>query len=238
MGGRSTEYDRVYMFPATAHNSAGRPTAPAKMTFALPNVMNVVSAGEFEAATTYRIGLARKATFTVFTLRNPSRLVIDIKAAFPTVQKRVWLFNRNRFIATKEPFFTPVLRPVQPLTPAIGVMDRIFAGPLTTEYTSGLRTLLSEATGFTNLQISNGVARVQLTGGYNSRGSTVTIAGSIMRSLKQLSTVKFVKIYDPSGHTASPYGRSDSIPDCLNPQDRVAEFVQSHRSASTPETRD
>jgi hypothetical protein len=209
IGGRAILH--VYM------SAGGTPTAPAKVAFALPNVMSVVNVGVYEGATDCFIGLARKETFKVFTLRNPSRLVIDIRAAFPTVQKKVWLFNQKRFLANREPFFTPVLRPVQPLTPATGVMDRIFAGPLSTEYAGGLRALLSEATGFTNLRISNGVARVQLTGGCNARGSTVTIAGSIMPSLKQFSTVRYVKIYDPRGHTGSPNGRSDSIPDCLNP---------------------
>lgn len=209
IGGRAILH--VYM------SAGGRPTAPAKVAFALPNVMNVVNVGVYEGATDCFIGLAKKETFKVFTLRNPSRLVIDIKAAFPTVQKKVWLFSAKRFVANVEPYFIPVLRPVQPMTPATGVMDRIFAGPLPTEYAGGLRALLSEASGFTNLRISSGVARVQLTGGCNARGSTVTIAGSIMPSLKQFSTVRYVKIYDPSGHTGSPYGLSDSIPDSLNP---------------------
>jgi len=205
------------MFPTNAHNSARRVTAPGKVAFALPNVMTVVRSGDFEAVTSYGIGLAKRETFKVFTLRNPSRLVVDIKAAFPTVQKKVWLFNRKRFTANTEPFFTPVLRPVQALTPATGVMDRIFAGPLPTEYASGLLALLSRATGFTNLRISGGVARVQLTGGCSSGGSTVTIAGEIIPSLRQFSTVNFVRIYNPSGHTEQPNGASDSIPFCLEP---------------------
>lgn len=207
----------VTMFPTNAHTSTGRVTAPAKVAFALPNVMTVVRSGDFEAVTSYGIGLAKKETFTVFTLRNPSRLVIDIRAAFPTVLKKVWFFNQKRYLANTEPFFTPVLRPVRPFTPATGVMDRIFAGPLPNEYAAGLRALRSRATGFTNLRISSGVARVQLTGGCSSGGSTVTIAGEIMPSLRQFSTVDFVKIYDPRGRTENPFGRSDSIPECLEP---------------------
>jgi Sporulation and spore germination len=208
---------RVTMSPTNAHNSAGHSTAPTRMTFALPNAMTAVRSGDFEAVTSYGIGLAKKETFKVFTLRNPNRLVVDIKAAFPTVLTKVWLFNLKRFADATEPYFTPVLRPVRPITPATGVMDRIFAGPVPTEYASGLRALLSGATGFTNLRISSGVARVQLTGGCSSGGSTATIAGEIMPSLRQFSTVDFVKIYDPSGHTENPTGRSDSIPVCLEP---------------------
>jgi hypothetical protein len=208
---------QVTMSQTNAHNSAGRSTAPTKVAFALPNVMTAVRSGDFEAVTSYGIGLAKKETFTVFTLRNPNRLVIDIKAAFPTVLKKVWLFNQKRFSVGTEPYYTPVLRPVQPLTPATGVMDRIFAGPLPAEYANGLRVLLSGATGFSNLTISNTVARVRLTGGCSAAGSTASIAGEIMPSLRQFPTVDYVKIYDPSGHTERPNGLSDSIPVCLEP---------------------
>lgn len=207
----------VTMSPTNAHNDAGQVTAPGKIAFALPNVMTVVRSGDFEAVTSYGIGLARKESFRVFPLRSPDRLVIDINAAFPTVFKQVWLFNQKRFLANTEPFFTPVSRPVQPLTPATGVMDRIFAGPTPTEYSSGLRALLSKATGFANLRISDGIAYVRLTGGCSSGGSTVTIAGEIMPSLRQFSTVDHVKIYDPSWRTENPTGHTDSIPECLEP---------------------
>ena len=208
---------RVRFSPANAHDSAGRSTAPSRVAFALPNVMTVVRSGDFEAVTTYGIGLASRQAVHVFTLTNPSRVVVDIGAAFPTVLRRVWFFNQPRFVANREPFFTPVLRPVLPLTPATGVMDRIFAGPTAAETAVGLRHLASGATGFRALSISGGVARVQLTGGCSSGGSTVTIAGEIMPSLRQFASVDWVKIYDPSGHTGSPTGLRDSIPECLEP---------------------
>jgi len=207
----------VVMSGTNAHNSAAHATAPAKVAFALPNVMTVVRSGDFEAVTSYGIGLAKKESVKVFTLRNPSRLVIDIKASFPTTQKKVWFFNEKRYLANTEPFFTSVFRPVRTSAPATGVMDRIFAGPTPAEYARGLRALTSKATGFSNLRISSKVARVKLTGGCSSGGSTVTIAGEIMPTLRQLSTVDFVKIYDPSGHTETPTGRRDSIPVCLEP---------------------
>ena len=112
---------------------------------------------------------------------------------------------------------TAVNAPVLPATPATGVMDRIFAGPVPREDARGLRLLRSEATGFTRLGVRAGVARVQLVGGCISGGSTVTIAGEIMPSLRQFSTVDFVKIYDPAGRTENPTGQVDSIPACLEP---------------------
>jgi hypothetical protein len=208
---------KVRLEPAQAHDAAGRSTAPGRVAFALPNVMNVVRAGDFEAVTTYGIGLARRQPFTVSTLSRPSRVMIDIRAAFPTVSRKVWFLDRDRFVANTPPFFVPVRRPVQPGTPATGVMDRIFAGPLDGEHAHGLRLLLSGSTGYRALRVTAGVARVQLVGGCSSGGSTVTIAGQIQPSLRQLSTVDVVKIYDPAGHTEHPAGRVDSIPTCLEP---------------------
>lgn len=207
----------VVMFPTNAHDASGRPTAPAKLAFALPNVMSVVRAGDFEAVTSYGIGLAKNQSVSTFTLRNPDRLVIDIKTAFTTTTAKVWLFNQKRFLAATEPYFTPVSRLVPAASPGAGVMDRIFAGPTASEYAAGLRFLPSAATGWTNLRIASKVARVQLTGGCSSGGSTVSIAGEIMPSLRQFSTVDWVKIYDTTGHTERPSGLSDSIPECLEP---------------------
>ena len=63
----------------------------------------------------------------------------------------------------------------------------------------------------------DGVARVQLLGKVSSGGSTFTIANEIMPTLKQFPSVRWVKIYDLSGHTERPFGPSDSIPFSLEP---------------------
>ena len=96
-------------------------------------------------------------------------------------------------------------------------MQRLFAGPTQGELASGLRFVSSGATGFKNLTISGGVARVQLTGRISSGGSTFTIANEIMATLKQFRSVHWVKIYDQFGHTERPFGHSDSIPFSLEP---------------------
>jgi hypothetical protein len=208
---------QVRFFAAQAHNDNGNPTAPARKAFALPNVMTTVRSGDFESVTTYGIGLAKRTTFTMFTLKNPARVVVDVRAAFPTVNRRVFFLDQDRFVANDEPFFVPRMRPVRASAPAIGVMDRLFAGVLPREHANGLRLVRSEAKSFAGLGIGNHIARVRLTGGCSSNGSTVTIAGSIMPTLRQFDSVDWVKIYGPGGHTASPNGPSDSIPDCLNP---------------------
>lgn len=96
-------------------------------------------------------------------------------------------------------------------------MQRLFAGPTGTEVAAGLTFVSSGATGFKNLMICDQVARVQLTGGCASRGGTLTVATEIIPTLKQFASVKWVKIFDPAGHTERPSGHSDSIPTCLEP---------------------
>lgn len=208
---------QVAMSAAQAHDEAGHVTAPARVAFALPNIITAVESGDFEAVTTYGIGLTQRQSFHVFTLTAPDRVVIDIGAAFPTVQRQVYFFDPAAFESGTEPFFVPVLRPVLPMTPATGVMDRLFAGPTPAEQSRGLQFLSSEATGFQTLSISASVARAQLTGGCDSRGSTATIAGEVFPTLRQFSTVDHVKVFDPSGQTETPGGSSDSIPFCLEP---------------------
>ncbi len=75
----------------------------------------------------------------------------------------------------------------------------------------------SGADGFRDLSIADGIARVTLVGGCDSRGSTMTVANLIIPTLKQFSTVDHVKILSPEGETDSPDGPGDSIPACLNP---------------------
>ena len=208
---------QVRFSQANAHDAAGRATAPSHVAFPLPNIMTTVRSGDFEAVTTYGVGLARREPFRVFTLTRPNRVVIDVNAGFRTVSRRVWFFDQPRFVAGREPYFTPVLRPVLPLTPATGVMDRIFAGPTPGETARGLRLLRSQATGYADLRVAGAIARVRLTGGCSSGGSTATVAGEIMPTLRQLATVSWVKIYDPRGRTERPNGRTDSIPTCLEP---------------------
>lgn len=207
---------RVRFELAQAHDG-GEVTAPARKAFALPNVMTTVRAGDFEAVTTYGIGLAKRTRFRIFAMDDPSRVVIRVRAGFPTVDRKVFFFNEDRFVANDEPFFVPRLRPVRPTSPATGVMDRLFAGPLPSERAHGLRLLRSKAKDYADLTIDDGIARVRLTGGCSSGGSTVSIAGEIMPTLRQFDTVDWVKIYDPDGTTEAPAGDVDSIPECLEP---------------------
>ena len=203
---------------ATGHDQSGHSTyGPTRRAFALPNLIQVVNAGDFEAHLGFGIGLARKEHVRVFTLTSPSRVVIDVATPFRTVPVKVYLFKAAAFASGHEPFTRPSGRPVIPPAVAAGALQRLFGGPTVPDMASGLSFLRSEATGIRLLSIRDGVARVQLTGGCDVHGSTASIALEIDPTLKQFSSVHWVKIYDPSGHTADPTGHSDSLPDCLNP---------------------
>jgi hypothetical protein len=191
--------------------------APKRRAFALPNVMTVVRSGLFEGVTTYGIGLAKRTRVEVREQPGRSRVVVVIRAAFPTVDRKVYFLDEDRFVANTEPFFVSRLRPVRASAPARGVLERLFAGPLDREKAHGLRLVRSRAKYFAELSIRDRIARVRLVGGCSSGGSTVTIAGEIMPTLRQFATVDWVKIYGPGGHTADPTGPTDSIPECLNP---------------------
>jgi hypothetical protein len=209
---------RVRFEPAQAHTDDGSPTAaPRRVAFPLPNVLTAVRAGDFEAVTTYGLGLAKRARVRVTTLQAPPRVVVEVGAGFPTVQRRVWFFHRDRFVDNREPFFVPVQRLVRPGAPATGVLDRLFAGPLPGERARGLRLLRSRATGYDDLTVADGVADLRLTGRCSSGGSTVTVAGEVLPTLKQFPTVDRVVLRDPAGSTLDPDGPGDSTPECLEP---------------------
>jgi hypothetical protein len=203
---------QVRLQPAQAHGN-GTATAPERIAFALPNVITAVRAGDAEGVTTYGIGLAQAQPFTVLALSDPDRVVVDVAAVFPTAERQVWFSDTTGGGAQ----WRAVQRRVPSLTPATGVMDRLFAGPTEEEAAQGLRFVASEATGYTGLTINQGIARVRLTGGCDAHGSTVSIADEIVPALKQFSTVRWVKIYDPQGRTQRPSGDVDSVPEGLEP---------------------
>jgi len=209
---------QVRFSPAVGHGAAGGSTfGPARRTYALPNIIQVVRAEDFASVLLFGVGLARHEPFHMFTLTRPSRVVIDIQTPFRTAGAGAFFLNSSRFASGTPPFTQRVLRPVIPPGVAFGAMQRLFAGPTQAERAHSLRFVASGATGFRNLTISDGVARVQLTGNCSSGGSTYTIANQIRPTLKQFGSVHWVKIYDPSGHTERPSGHTDSIPECLEP---------------------
>ncbi|HEX8866588.1 MAG TPA: hypothetical protein VF821_13115 [Lentzea sp.] len=209
---------QVRMAPARGHDDNGNVTyGPTRRAYALPNVIQVVNSGDFEGVLTFGIGLAQRTGLTTFTLTNPSRVVVDITTPARTVPVGVHYLDLYRFEQGVEPYTRAVSRQVVPPATARGALQRLFAGPTQEELAQRLRFVNSDATGFTDLSVVDGIARVRLTGGCDSHGSTFTVAGEIFPTLKQFGSVRWVKIYDPQGRTERPTGQSDSIPECLEP---------------------
>jgi hypothetical protein len=199
-----------------AHDQNGS-TIRARRAFALPNVITAVHAGDFEATVTVGLGVQKRTSYTVTRLQNPDRVVVDVRAGFPTSMRRVWFVDTEAVNTGTEPYFVPRRRPVRTDAPAGAALHALFAGPLRREQADGLRLVRSGAWGFADLRIANHIARVRLTRGCNSGGSTITVAGEIMPTLRQFASVDWVKIYDPGGQTEQPQGQVDSIPTCLEP---------------------
>jgi hypothetical protein len=197
--------------PAAAHTASGVTTyGTTSRTFALPGIIQVVKAGDFESVLSFGVGVARAEPFHVFTLTRPSRVVIDLRTPYRTVPVLDYFAHPGGTVHA-------VSRPVIPPATAFGALQRLFAGPTQAELRSGLTFVSSGATGFKNLSVRDGVARVQLTGSPSSHGAAFTIANEIMPTLKQFPSVHWVKIYDQHGHTERPSGHSDSIPFSLEP---------------------
>lgn len=68
---------RLSLFPAVAHTDAGVATVPARISYNLPLVKEVVRSGDFEAQVSYGIGVAHKTEIRFLTLTSPTRVVID-----------------------------------------------------------------------------------------------------------------------------------------------------------------
>lgn len=162
---------------------------------------------------------------TTVTTTTPSTIAPSTTSRVPSTTANppvsmgvhVWFLNDKHAATGEEPLYEPVNRQVQPPALAAGALTALFAGPTAAEQAAGLRFVASGATGYSRLHIDNSVAYVTLEGGCASNGSTMTIAGEIMPTLKQFSSVTYVKIFAPDGTTETPTGASDSIPTCLEP---------------------
>jgi hypothetical protein len=207
----------VRLSPAVAHDSTGARTVPGRQTFALPNLTQYALAGDFEGVVGVGLGLQRKETVHVSTLSSPSRLVIDVATPYDWVTVGDYFLDANRYAAGTRPYLVRRSRPAIPPAVARQALERLFAGVTAGERADGLRFVSSHATGFTDFSVSGGVARLRLTGGCDSNGSTFTVANEIMPTLKQFASIDHVKIYGPAGYTEQPSGTSDSIPPCLEP---------------------
>jgi hypothetical protein len=175
------------------------------------NLNEVVHAGEFEGMVSFGAAVMSRTSYTLTKLTKPSRVVLDIRNDYASTRVPVY-FTNNATAETRSAW-----RYVPAAAPATGALQRMFAGPTPAEVATGAGNTLSKATGFTGLSISGGIAKVRLVGGCASGGSTFTVANQISATLTQFPTVRWVKIYSPTGQTGSPTGNVDSLPTCLEP---------------------
>ena len=98
------------------------------------------------------------------------------------------------------------------------MLDEYFHGPGNTERLQyGWVAIYSGFTGYSKLEVKDGVAHLYLKGACEAGGATYTIADALKVNLKQFDEIRYLKIYDQNGETRFPAGMSDSIPACLEP---------------------
>lgn len=161
-------------------------------------------------------------TFTPTPKASPTPTPTRTKTATPTLRAtatpryvllKVYFYQRTSLLVV----FGKRWAPTSANLPEF-VLNEYFKGPGYTEKsTYGWVAIYSGATGYSKLDVTDGIARVYLTGHCNSQGSTFTIGQPIKASLKQFGNIQFVKIYDENGNTEQPDGPTDSIPACLEP---------------------
>lgn len=135
-----------------------------------------------------------------------------------TKQVTVYFTDEERYAVGTEPYEVGVSRTFSSQdNEAEAILRLMFEGPSEEEQAEGLRLVASGCTGYSTVEIDDGIARVYLLGDCASQGATYTIANLINVNLKQLPEITYVKIYDLNGETETPEGLSDSIPISLEP---------------------
>lgn len=136
----------------------------------------------------------------------------------PGVTITVYFLDSQRFAAGTPPYEAAVTRQIpQTVAVARAVLNAYFAGPTPAETALGLVALTHGASGWSNLSIVDGIARVQLVGDCQTQGAAYNIGALLYANLIQFDSIDYVKIYDPQGNTAEPDGAVNSIPACLEP---------------------
>jgi len=150
---------------------------------------------------------------------NPIETIIyPVESETPTVMVTVYFTDTIRYTTGGPPFEVAVVREVNAdayLPEA--VLLEFFKGPTAEESALGYEAITDGFTGFSSLEITEGIARVHLTGICFSNGATYTIAQPLMKNLLQFEQVQYVKVFDQNGQTWEPVGPSNSIPACLEP---------------------
>jgi murein DD-endopeptidase MepM/ murein hydrolase activator NlpD len=158
-------------------------------------------------------------TRTPTVTRTPTPTRTRIPTATPAYKLiKVYFVNKFRYENNLPPFEVNGVRWAHSNMLPQSALNEYFKGPGSTErFTYGWIALYNGFTGYSKLEIRDGVAHVFLTGTCTSEGRDFSIANLLMSTLKQFPEIQFVKVYDENGNTQDPDGLSDSIPACLQP---------------------
>ncbi len=168
--------------------------------------------------------LTRTPTKTPTGTRTPSitPTITSTHTRLPTLTPtytliKVYFANRLRYNANLPPIEVAGVRWAKSNVLLETALNEYFKGPGATEkYTYGWIAINNGFTGYSKLEVIDGVANVYLQGVCAPEGRDFNIADLITLNLKQFPQVKFVKIYDQNGQTQTPTGASDSEPFCLS----------------------
>ena len=166
----------------------------------------------------------RTPTRTPTITRTPTltRTITPTSTRRPTITPvytkiKVYFASRVRYNANTPPIEVAGVRYAPSNILLKAALDEYFKGPGATEkFTFGWIAIYNGFTGYSKLEVTDGVANVYLKGVCAPEGRSFNIADLINLNLKQFPDVKFVKIHDQNGQTQTPAGTSDSEPFCLS----------------------
>ena len=162
------------------------------------------------------------STSTPTVTRTPTPTRTATHTPRPTITPqytkiKLFFASRSRYLANTPPIEVTGVRYVKSNSVYQFTLDEYFKGPGSTEkYSYGYIGIYNGFTGYSRLEVRDGLAQVFLKGTCTSEGKTFNIADLITLNLKQFPEIKFVKIYDENGLTQTPNGLSDSEPRCLS----------------------
>jgi len=152
---------------------------------------------------------------------TPTRTPTQTRQPSPTplyIKVNVYFVSKFRLTNKLPPFEVAGVRWARTNNIIGTVLDEYFKGPGSTErFSFGWIAIYNGFTGYSKIEIANGVARLYLTGTCEASDSPYTIANILTYNLKQFPEIQYVKIYDQNGVTQDPFGLSDSAPMCLQP---------------------
>ena len=159
----------------------------------------------------------RTPTRTPTVTRTPTATRTRVPTTTPQFRLiDVYFVNKFRYENNLPPFVVTGDRWARSNMLPQSALNEYFKGPGATErFSFGWIALYNGFTGYSRLEIREGVAHVFLSGTCTPDGRDFNIADLITLNLKQFPEIRFVKIYDENGTTQNPDGLSDSIPACL-----------------------